>query len=124
MWLSDRRRAEREGEEPVQVGVVTVPGDPAGVWIGSERRNAAVFGPAGYTWVPTPGQEVLVLKTGAGYCVAGARSGGEPGEIAIRSGGGASVVLHADGSIDLTGTALRFNGSVLVKAPEEEEEQE
>lgn len=122
MWLSDRRRPEREGEEPVQVGVVTLPGDPAGVWTGSERRDAVVFGPAGYTWVPAPGQEVLVLKTGEGYCVAGAKSGGEPGEITIRSGGGASVILHTDGSIDLAGTELRFNGNVLAKAPEEEEE--
>lgn len=122
MWLSDRRRPEREGEEPVQVGVVTLSGDPAGVWTGSERRDAAVFGPAGYTWVPGPGQEVLVLKTGEGYCVAGARSGSAPEEIAIRSTGGASVALHADGSIDLTGTVLRFNGTVLAQKPAEEEE--
>lgn len=120
MWLSDRRRPGREGEEHVQVGVVTLPGDPAGVWTGSERRDAAVFGPAGYTWVPAPGQEVLVLKTGEGYCVAGARSGGAPGEISIRSAGGASVTLRADGSIDLAGAALRFNGAVLAPKPAEE----
>lgn len=104
------------------MGMVTLPGDPAGVWTGSERRDAAVFGPAGYTWVPTPGQEVLVLKTGEGYCVAGARSGETPGEISIRSAGGASVTLRADGSIDLAGAALRFNGTVLAPKPEEEEE--
>ena len=101
------------------MGVVTLPGDPAGVWTGSERRDAVVFGPAGYTWVPAPGQEVLVLKTGEGYCVAGAKSSGEPGEITIRSGGGASVVLHADGSIDLAGTELRFNGALLAGGEEE-----
>lgn len=121
MWLSDRRRPEREGEEPVQMGVVTLSGDPAGVWTGSERRNAVVFGPAGYIWQPELGQEVLVLKTGEGYCVAGARSG-DPGEIVVRSSGGASVALHRDGSIDLTGTVLRFNGTVLAEKPEEEEE--
>lgn len=82
---------------------------------GGERRALPVFGPGGYCWRPALHQEVLVLKAGnAGetLCVAGARceEGLEPGEVAISTPGGAAIRLRADGSVEIRGTALRFNG--------------
>ncbi len=115
MWLSKR---DRQGQEPVRqarVGQVTLPGDPAAVWTGGERREVAVFGPGGYAWRPGAGDEVLVLKAGEEYCLAGTRCAGElsPGEVLLTGPAGSSIRLGAGGVVDITGTALRFNGAVL-----------
>ncbi|HIY20538.1 MAG TPA: hypothetical protein H9841_01380 [Candidatus Flavonifractor merdigallinarum] len=124
MWISDRRRRAQEGEEPVQIGRVTIPGDPACVWTGSERRDAPLFGPGGYIWRPNLGDEVLVLKTGEGFCVAGVRNSGAylaPGEVAILGQNNTQIVLRSNGVIQINGQALTFNGEVLAgKLPEEE----
>lgn len=128
MWLSDRRRGQQEGEEPVQIGQVTIPGDPACVWMGSERRDAPLFGPGGYVWRPQLGEEVLVLKTGEGFCVAGVRNSGAylaPGEVAILGQNNTQIVLRSNGVIQMSGQALLFNGEVLAgELPEEEDGEE
>lgn len=124
MWISDRRRGQQEGEEPVQIGQVTIPGDPACVWMGSERRDAPLFGPGGYVWRPNLGDEVLVLKTGEGFCVAGVRNSGAylaPGEVAILGQNNTQILLRSNGVIQMSGQALLFNGEVLAgELPEEE----
>ena len=38
MWTSERR-LERRAEESAALGQVTLGGDPAGVFLGGERRN-------------------------------------------------------------------------------------
>lgn len=118
MWLSQRKREmQHETGGVAQVGRVTLPGDPAGVYLAGERREVPVFGPGGYCWRPGLGEEVLVLKTGAAGespCVAGVRCRGElaPGEVRIAAEGGGSITLGADGTIRLDGTVL-VNGAPL-----------
>ena len=127
MWLSKR---DRQGQEPVRqarVGQVTLPGDPAAVWTGGERREVAVFGPGGYAWRPGAGDEVLVLKAGADGeqpWVAGQSCGWpeelQPGDVGIYAGQ-AAVVLKAGGTVDLRGS-VTIDGVPLEElfAPKEE----
>lgn len=78
MWISEQGRRRTEPDGTALVGRVTLPGDPAGVYLAGERRELPVFGPGGYVWRPEEGEQVLVLKTGqAGEapCVAGRPAG-------------------------------------------------
>ena len=63
MWTSERR-LERRTEESAALGQVTLGGDPAGVFLGGERRWLPVCAPGGYSWQPGAGDKVLVLKAG------------------------------------------------------------
>lgn len=126
MWLSQRRKSPAGADGAAHVGRVTLPGDPAGVYLAGERRDLPVFGPGGYCWRPAAEQQVLVIKTGADgelSCVAGAREadpGLAPGEICIRAeDGAASIRLQKGGVIHLNGQVY-VNGAPLVGAPEEE----
>ena len=110
MWIS--RRKETRQTERAQVGNVTVEG---------ERRDLPVYGPGGYVWRPSQGQEVLVVKAGADGeqpCVAGARGSLEvnlaPGEVYIHSGGG-SIFISNGGVISMSGLVLVNGKPVLVK---------
>ena len=54
MWTSERR-LERRAEESAALGQVTLGGDPAGVFLGGERRWLPVYSPGpaqatGYWW--------------------------------------------------------------------------
>lgn len=98
MWTAERNRNLRMGEPAAELGTVTLGGDPAGVSLGGERRWIGVYGPGGYSWRPTAGDKVLVLKAGAegeSPCVLGTVQEGEdlkPGEVRL-SGGGSSLHL-------------------------------
>ena len=76
MWISEQGRRRAEPDGTALVGRVTLPGDPAGVYLAGERRELPVFGPGGYVWRPEEGEQVLVLKTGGRP---GLRAGLEPG---------------------------------------------
>lgn len=112
MWLSKRRELPRG--RTALVGEATVEGNPAGVLLETERRNLPVYGPGGYQWRPTLGQEVLVIKGDAGElpCVAAARCDGmlAAGEVRIAAGTGAGgIYLKNDGTVALTGK-ITVNG--------------
>lgn len=98
MWTAERNRNLRMGEPAAELGTVTLGGDPAGVSLGGERRWIGVYGPGGYSWRPSAGDKVLVLKAGAegeSPCVLGTVQEGEglkPGEVRL-SGGGSSLHL-------------------------------
>lgn len=118
MWLSRQNRVPESGQT-ADVGRVTLGGDPAGVYLDGERRDLPVFGPGGYCWRPVPGQQVLVLKGGTAgelCCIAGAEQAEQealaPGEVVVRSSGGAAVKLRADGRVDLIGKVM-INGVPL-----------
>ena len=94
MWIAEQGRRRPQADGTALVGQVTLPGDPAAVYLDGERRELPVFGPGGYIWRPARDQQVLVLKTGAAGeapCVAGALCGDDrevsPGEVLIYSGG-------------------------------------
>lgn len=119
MWTAERNRNLRSGEPAAELGTVTLGGDPAGVSLGGERRWIGVYGPGGYSWRPTAGDKVLVLKAGAegeSPCVLGTVQEGdeekplEPGEVRIT--GGESGVFLGQKRLELTGD-LYLNGQTL-----------
>lgn len=116
MWTSERNRSLPAGNPAAELGTVTLGGDPAGVSLGGERRWLAVYGPGGYSWRPTAGDKVLVLKTGAegeSPCILGMAQGGtelRPGEVRL-AGGSCAVHLGQNG-LNLSG-ALYLNGRRL-----------
>ena len=92
MWTSERNRNLSQRESAAEIGTVTLGGDPAGVSLGGERRWLTVYSPGGYSWRPTAGDKVLVLKAGAegeSPCILGTVQGEaelRPGEIMLKGG--------------------------------------
>lgn len=117
MWSGQQGRLLPVEEPGAELGEVTLGGDPAGVVLGGERRSIPVYGPGGYAWRPSVGDQVLVLKAGAereSPCIVGRAQGDlnlGPGETAV-SGGDSSVYLKT-GQLDLRGN-VTINGVGLV----------
>lgn len=111
MWTSNRKQDGRTQEAPGDVGVVTLGGDPAGVYLSGERRWVAVYAPGGYQWRPSVGEHVLVLKAGdhqESPCLVGVRQpdeGLEPGSVRL-TGGTGQIYLCEDG--------VRLDGQVWI----------
>lgn len=107
MWTSERNRNLPLREAAAELGTVTLGGDPAGVSLGGERRWLTVYSPGGYSWRPTAGDKVLVLKAGAegeSPCILGTVQGQEElksGEVRL-TGGENTVYLSQEG-LQLTG---------------------
>lgn len=123
MWTSDRRR-DHQRSWAMETGEVTIPGDPAGVYLSGERRQLAVYAPGGYVWRPALGQRVLVLKAGSEQeegCLTAARQDPEqdlqPGEVRVFSQGGARITLDRQGQVLLEGE-LFLNGLSFREAVE------
>lgn len=116
MWTAERNRNVRSGEPAAELGCVTLGGDPAGVSLGGERRWIGVYGPGGYSWRPTAGDKVLVLKAGAegeAPCLLGVpqeEAELKPGEVRI-TGGESSIFLGQE-RLELEGE-LYLNGQTL-----------
>ena len=107
MWTSQRDRNLRVQEPAAEMGTITMGGDPAGVSLGGERRWLNVYGPGGYSWRPTSGDKVLVLKAGAegeSPCILGTTQDAEdlkPGEVRLT---GMECSLHlGQGQVEVTG---------------------
>ena len=116
MWTSERNRNLPAREAAAELGTVTLGGDPAGVSLGGERRWLTVYGPGGYSWRPTAGDKVLVLKAGAegeSPCILGTTQGAAAlrrGEVRL-AGCGSAIHLGEDG-VSLTGQVY-INGQTL-----------
>lgn len=106
MWLAEQQKREAV-QQAGTVGEVTLSGEAPAVELDSERRGLSVYAPGGYRWRPAVGQKVLVLKADGEPCVVGAPAAGglEPGEVALESGGGASLLLSNQGTVTLGGNA-------------------
>lgn len=116
MWLTKKQRTASAAHESAELGVATIGGDPAAVYLGTERRSLPVYSPGGYCWKPRTGDALLVLKTGDRHGVAGTVQETDnqllPGEVAISSSGGAALKLNNEGEIELEGELL-INGETL-----------
>lgn len=119
MWTSERNRSLSVKEAAAEVGTVTLGGDPAGVSLGGERRWINVYGPGGYSWRPTSGDKVMILKAGAegeSPCILGTTQDAEglkPGEVRLT---GVECSLHlGQGQMEMNGAegALRLGRSGL-----------
>lgn len=124
MWLAEKTKKTPEGTD-ADFGVTTIAGERAGVVTRGENRELPLYGPGGYFWMPESGSAVLVIKGGPGgeeACAAGAKMPPvperlQPGEVLIRSAGGAEVWLRNDGGLELRGSVsvtgtLTVNGLV------------
>ena len=119
MWTSERNRRLASEEPAAELGAVTLGGDPAGVSLGGERRWITVYSPGGYSWRPTSGEKVLVLKAGAegeSPCLLGTVQEGDeedplkPGEVRLR--GGECSIRLGQKRLELAGE-LCLNGQTL-----------
>ena len=110
-------------EAAADLGLVTLGGDPAGVYLGGERRWVAVCAPGGYQWRPRTGDKVLVVKAGDQReipCLAGVRQPEiqekeeplEAGAVRI-TGGSGRMDLNAKGVV-LDGKETALKGRVTV----------
>ena len=118
MWMSKRQVPVRrqDGDETAALGVATMGGNPAAVYLGTERRALPVYGAGGLKWVPQVGDSLLVMKQGDCYCVAGRElkpeetAGMKAGEVAL-AGPGCGLTLRQNGRVEVQG-ATAFSGSV------------
>ena len=126
MWTSNRKAEGRTEECAADQGTVTLGGDPAGVYLGGERRWVSLYAPGGYQWRPKAGDKVLVVKAGGQRelpCLVGMRpeeiEGEEelpPGSVRIHSGTGA-LLLSEEGAA-LKGDSVALEGEVTVNGQE------
>lgn len=118
MWISERGEKRTVLDGMARMGYVTLPGDPAGVYLDGERRELPLFGPGGYAWRPARNTQVLVIKTGGdgeAPCVAGARCGQASlaeGEVLVYAGE-AAIRLSPNGMVNVSG-ALLVNGKPVL----------
>lgn len=112
MWMG-KQLARSAPAENAEAGTVSIGGAHLSAVCDGERRALTLYAPGGYCWAPAAGQAVLVLKSGA---VLGAEAAPPdtlaPGEVLLYAPGGASICLHTDGSVDITGE-VRVNGQPL-----------
>ncbi len=127
MWTSERNRHLQVREPAAEMGTITMGGDPAGVSLGGERRWINVYGPGGYSWRPTSGDKVLVLKTGAegeSPCILGTTQDAEdlkPGEVrltgmecSLHLGQGQVEVKSGEKSMSLGRDGLELEGGLTI----------
>ena len=106
-------------EAAADLGLVTLGGDPAGVYLGGERRWVAVCAPGGYQWRPRTGDKVLVVKAGDQReipCLAGVRQPeiqGKEEPLVRITGGSGRMDLNAKGVV-LDGKETALKGRVTV----------
>ncbi|MBQ8831361.1 MAG: hypothetical protein IJ017_07155 [Oscillospiraceae bacterium] len=103
MWLTERRKVKNKEN---MTGTVTLSGEKCAVMDFSEHRNIAVYTPGGYCWMPCVGDEVLVLKDGGIVGMESEAAGLLPGEVCIRSNGGAEIRLLNDGTVHIKGKII------------------
>jgi len=118
MWTSQRTARGEQDAAPADCGRVTLEGDPAGVYLGGERRWLPVYSPGGYYWQPAKDERVAVLRMGTEQeapCVIGRvqekpEKELEAGEVLL-SGGKSSLKLGKLG-LNMTGQ-IYVNGQKL-----------
>jgi len=118
MWLS-KKAAGRQNAGQAAVARVTMGGASLGVFRETEERRVPLFAPGGYVWRPEAGEELLVLRCSGETCAVGEEMGERPegmlpGEVMIRSKGGASLFLRNDGTIEINGD-VSLTGNVRIE---------
>ena len=109
MWVS-RAITENTENAPAFTAVVTGAGGKRISLGGSEGSGTGEpFYPYGISSVPPKGVRAAAVQSGRTVCVLGCNDGIdrmlEPGEIALYSKGGASIVLKNDGRVLINGVS-------------------
>lgn len=121
MWLANRK-VQGKNTQPT-VGEVTIGGRKTAVYTNDEKRNAVFFSPGGYFWLPSCGQNMVVIKSEDDEVCCLDREVTElpvdmqEGEVYIVSGGNASLYLKNDGTVQISGD-VSVNGRVFVNGTE------
>ena len=87
-----------------------------GVLGASRISSALVFAPRGIAYMPSVGDNLLLLPIeGRDVCVGALTSptGLAPGELRLTSAGGATIRLAANGEIHLNGAVITRDGRVI-----------
>ncbi len=112
MWLS-RQFCTPLPTETALFGEVTLSAPQAAARsAGREQRLLPLVSPGGLSWLPNPGEQVLVLREGS--CILGTIQQEAdlcPGEVCLHAGS-ASILLQPDGTIQITGNVY-VNGAAL-----------
>lgn len=105
MWLSENRKSKNE---KYISGTISLEGEKYGVVGFTEYRGTVLFAPGGYFWKPMLGDRVLAIKSDETDIVGKMCESVdiEPGEVCIRSAGGAEIRLGNDGNIYLRGNII------------------
>ncbi len=121
MWLSNRKtRAETYG---ASVGEVTIGGRKTALYTDGEKRNSTFFSPGGYYWIPSCGQNMIVIKgeDNEVFCmdreVTQLPIEMQEGEVYIVSDGKASLYLKNDGTIQISGD-ISVSGRMFINGTE------
>ncbi len=126
MWLSRQTAGWPQEDRLLEQGVVTIEGDKPGVLLTGERRDCHVARPAGISWSPALGSEVLTLTDAEGevWVLGPALSELEPtepggfclrspwGSIKLCSGG--VIIESPAGSFRLDGSGLTLTGDMKI----------
>lgn len=118
MWITERMRpgapqspnTQAVSVTGVEEGRVTAQGD-------TTRRDLRYLTSGGCRYLPREGEKLLLLRAGGEQVIAGviAEGGGtlQPGEVELRSAGGAVLLLCADGTIKLNGLTISPDGEII-----------
>lgn len=121
MWLSNRK-SQTAVNHPT-VGEVTIGGKKTAVYTDGEKRNVAFFAPGGYYWLPSCGQNMVVIKSEDNeVCCLDCEVTEIPidmqeGEVYIVSNGKASLYLKNDGTVQISGD-ISVNGRMFINGTE------
>jgi len=87
-----------------------------GVTGASRISSALTFAPRGIAYMPSVGDNLLLLPIeGRDTCVGALTNptGLNPGELRLFSAGGASILLAANGNIHLNGVIITRNSAII-----------
>lgn len=89
---------------------------------GTAQQRAVLYLPPGVEALPAAGQRAVIFPCGGDTVCGGVRadtSGLLPGEVRIRSLGGAKLILKQNGEIELNGVRITREGKILQKENEQ-----
>lgn len=121
MWLSNRKTQATSHQS--SIGEVTIGGMKTAVYTDGEKRNSTFFSPGGYYWLPSCGQNMVVIKGEDNEVCCMDREVTElpvdmqEGEVYIVSAGNASLYLKNDGTVQIIGD-VSVTGRMFVNGTE------
>ena len=101
MWLSKSSGVPLPPESSIVLGKVTLAEDELAVFADGELRSLPLFGPAGISWRPSVGDDVLILKSGDEAVIVGVKAeNSAPGRLSL-SARGAEITLYDGGAVSV-----------------------
>lgn len=120
MWISKKlaQSANQAQNDNTEIGNLSISTDDLVAAISScEKRKITFYSPLGIEFLPSVGQNVLLISCGNRTVCAGVEmnktSKLKPGELRLFSQGGANILLRNNGSIELNNSVvIDKNGNI------------